>query len=122
MALILAIGLGLIGALLAVFLKSIAIGFAGFLGGGYVSLILGSMVGFDAGRISWIIFIIGGIIGLILAYAVLDWALIILSTLAGSALIVEALGWSGVIGMVTLIVLLALGISVQASMLRKDKH
>src|SRR5512142_2345265 len=44
--------LGLIFALLAIFLESIAIGIAGFLGGGYVLLSMAGMLGLDRGGIS----------------------------------------------------------------------
>ena len=51
--------LGIIFALLAIFLESVAIGIAGFLGGGYVLLSIAGMLGFDRGILSWVIFAIG---------------------------------------------------------------
>ena len=44
----------------------------------------------EGGWIPWLTFVVGGVIGVILVNAVLDWALIILSSLAGSALIIDA--------------------------------
>src|SRR5512146_133518 len=59
--------LGAIFALLAIFLESVAIGIAGFLGGGYILLSIAGMLGLDRGGLwSWVIFAIGGIIGIIL--------------------------------------------------------
>jgi hypothetical protein len=117
-----AVGAGLIGALLALFFQSVAIGIAGFVGGGYVLISLVAMVGFDAVRANWIVFVVGGIIGLILAYALLDWALIVLSSLAGAALIVEALNLPTVIGLIAFVALLVVGILIQANLLHKEKH
>jgi hypothetical protein len=59
--------LGIIFAVLAIFLESVAIGIAGFVGGGYVFLSLAGMLGLDRGGLStWIIFVVGGILGVVL--------------------------------------------------------
>ena len=58
--------LGIIFALLAIFVESAHIGVAGFLGGGYVLLSLIALFGIDKGAVTWIAFIIGGLIGLAL--------------------------------------------------------
>ena len=84
--------LGIIFALLAIFLESIAIGVAGFLGGGYILLNIAGMLGWDKGVLPWIIFAVGGIIGVILVTLLFNWALITISALAGASLIVSAFG------------------------------
>ena len=66
--------------------------------------------------------VIGGIIGVILVGAVLDWALVILSSLAGSALLVDALNPPQFIGILAFILLAAIGISIQARGLRHGKR
>ena len=85
--------LGVIFALLAIFLESIAIGIAGFLGGGYVLLNIAGMMGWDRGGLwSWVIFALGGILGIILVAALFNWALITISSLAGASMVVAAFG------------------------------
>src|SRR5512135_977366 len=75
--------LGIIFALLAIFLESIAIGIAGFLGGGYVLLSIATMLGLDTnGIMPWIVFAVGGVIGVILVALLFNWALITISSLA----------------------------------------
>jgi hypothetical protein len=116
-----AVGLivGLIAALLAVFMQRFAIGLAGFLVGGYIALQLLPLTSLDGGWAPWLVFLLGGIIGVILVNAVLDWALIILSSLAGASLLIGALNPPQALGVVAFIILVVIGVSVQA---RELKH
>jgi hypothetical protein len=120
--LLLALLAGLIGALLAVFAQSIAIGIAGFVAGGYILVTLLGLIGFNPNQFSWLLYLVGGIIGAVLAYVVFDWALIILSSLAGAAMITEAFHLAGTTGFLAYAGLLIVGILIQASMLRSDRH
>src|SRR5512140_162592 len=65
---------GVIFALLAIFLQAIAIGAAGFFAGGYVLTVLAGMLGISGGALFWIIYVIGGILGVILVIFLFDWA------------------------------------------------
>ena len=114
--------IGLIAALLAVFVQHFAIGLAGFLAGGYIAIQTLPMLNLEGGWISWAAFIVGGIIGVILVGAFLDWALIILSSLAGSSLLTEAIGLRHWLDALVFIILIAIGISYQARELRKDRR
>jgi hypothetical protein len=109
-------------ALLAVFLQKFAIGMAGFLAGGYIALQVLPLFEIQGGWIPWVTFIIGGIIGVILVGAFLDWALIILSSLAGASLLVDAVSLPQVFSVLVFIFLLVVGISVQARDLKKENH
>lgn len=111
----------IIGALLAMFLKTIAIGVAGFLMGGSVLLSLAGMIGLDQGMAAWVVYIIGGIGGAILIGMFFDWVVVILSSLGGAALIVGALALNNPIRALTFIGLLIFGIAVQAGGMKKDK-
>lgn len=121
--LIIGIGLGLLAALLAVFLQRFAITLAGFLVGGYIALQLLPMLNTET---SWwatvLTFIIGGIIGIILVGMFLDWALILLSSLAGAALVTDALNLSGGLGMVAFITLIVIGVVFQARGRRQGRR
>jgi hypothetical protein len=87
-ALLAAIGLGCLGVILAISFEWFTVVFGvGFLGGGYLLMsILPSITGQDA----WPIFVIGGILGTCMMVIVFDWALIVISSLLGATLIVNA--------------------------------
>jgi hypothetical protein len=91
---LMAIAAGVIGAVLAIFLQKIAIGLAGALLGGYLLAGLGRNLGGELGSSELLLFIVGGIVGAILVIILFDWALIVLSSLAGAALIVHPLALS----------------------------
>lgn len=113
---------GLIAALLAVFLKNFAIGMAGFLVGGYIALQVLPILNIEGGWVPWLVFIVGGIFGVIMINAFLDWALILLSALAGSSLLVGAVDMTQSLSIIAYIVLVAVGISVQAKGLKREKR
>lgn len=106
----LAVGAG--GALLAIFVQRLGIAAAGFLAGAYLADALFRPLSLDLGPWGWAAFVFGGVIGALLMSAVFDWALIGLSSLTGSVLIVQSLElrlpWSGLLFFALLIVGLAL--------------
>jgi hypothetical protein len=112
--------LGIIFAILAIFLESIAIAVAGFLGGGYILLSISALFGLDKGAVTWIAFIIGGIIGLALISFLFDWALISISSLAGASMIVSGFHFGLATGGLIFIILLIAGILIQGSELRRN--
>jgi Domain of unknown function (DUF4203) len=112
---------GIAGALIAIFLQSFAIGLAGFLGGGMIALNLLEFLGMGEVSFSWIAFIIGGIVGVILISLVFDWALILLSSIVGAFLIVNALEISSITGNILFFVLVLAGIAIQAGIKRRNK-
>jgi len=121
--LIIGIVIGFLAALLAVFVQRFAIGLAGFLVGGYLSMqFLVPLFHLEHGWLPWGAFILGGIVGVILVGAFLDWALIILSSLAGGSLVIEALNLRDVLGGLVFITLIVIGISFQARELREDRR
>ena len=63
--LLIAIDSGVIGAILAIMLEWLAILIGGFLAGGYLATSLAVSLGMTVGSGNWVIYIIGGIIGLI---------------------------------------------------------
>ena len=120
---IIGLAVGIIAALLAVFVQHFAIGLAGFLAGGYLSMqFLIPLFHLEHGWLPWLAFIVGGIIGVILVGAFLDWALIGLSSLAGASLIAGTLNVREAIAFLVFVVLAIIGISVQARELRKDRR
>jgi hypothetical protein len=112
---------GIIFAALAIFLQTIAIWLAGFLAGGYVFSILAGMLNIDAGKFNWLVYIIGGVIGIILVGLLFDWAIITLSSFAGASLITSSVFSNFEFTQLILIVLFIAGILIQGYILRRDK-
>lgn len=112
--------LGVIFALLAIFLESVAIGIAGFLGGGYIVLNIISLFGLDKGATTWIAFIIGGIIGVALIIFLFDWTLISISSLAGASMVVSGLNIGAANAGLVFFILSIAGVLIQGSELRKN--
>lgn len=113
--LLIAIVAGVIGAILGVLLEWLAILIAGFLAGGYLATSLAGSLGMTIAKGDWVIYIVGGIVGLLLVAALFDWAIIILSALVGAQIIMTfvsaptaALHWLALLG------LIVVGIIVQA--------
>ncbi len=115
------IAVGIVAALLAVFVQQFAIGLVGFLGGGFLALQGLPFIDLDYSWIPWAVFILGGILGVVLVSFFFDWALIILSSLAGASLLTGVLDFNKMAGLTIMIVLAALGIFFQARELRKEK-
>ncbi len=114
--------LGIIFAGLAIFLESIAIGLAGFLGGGYALLGIAALFGFDRAAAAWIVFLVGGILGVALIAILFDWALISISSLAGASMVVSAFPFRpATAGLIYLGLLLA-GVLIQGAALRNEKR
>lgn len=111
---------GLMFALLAIFVESVAIGLAGFLGGGYVGLSIAGLLGLNSSGMNLGAFIVGGIIGVILIVALFEWALITISSLAGASMVVSGLGLgAGLAGPAYLALLLA-GVLYQGFVFRRE--
>ena len=116
-----AIVLGFIGALLALFLQKIAIAVAGFLAGGKLAMALVAAFIAEGARYPGITFIIGGIIGAILLLSLFDWALIVMSAVVGAYLIGHTIVLPPTGATILFIGLAVLGIVVQAAALRRGR-
>ncbi len=117
--LLLAFAVGAVGALLAIVLQKIAVGVAGFLGGGYLALIVAERFGWAVAAAPWLPFVVGGILGAILAGILFRWALIVLTSVAGAAFAVYPFNLSGDTMLIAIAVLAIGGIAFQAGTLTK---
>ncbi len=119
--LVAALIIGFAGAVLAIFAQKVAVVIAGFVVGGVGLIWLLQWLSLDLGLLlEWLIFIIGGLIGAIVIASLFEAALIVLSSLTGAALIVQAANqatnFNALIIAFLFIVLLAVGIVIQAQM------
>jgi hypothetical protein len=123
LALTVAFVVGLIGALLALFLQKIAIAVLGFLAGGKLAGATAAAFFVQYAQYSTVVFLVGGLIGAILLLAVFDWALIVVSSLIGAYLIVfqHAIALPPTGSTIVFIGLAIIGILVQAASLRRSQ-
>jgi hypothetical protein len=120
---VLSIVLGIAGAVLALIIPRAGFAVFGFLAGGSILMSIGSQFGINLGDAQWILFIIGGIIGLILSLAVFDIALVVLSSLVGANMIVSGLRYfitlDGALTGILMLALVVVGIVVQMGLARR---
>jgi hypothetical protein len=121
MSILIGVAVGLAGALLATFFQKLVIGAAGFLAGAFIGSRLVPGLGTQTQSWNWAIIVLGGIIGIILMYAIFEWALMILSSLAGAMLVVEGLNLAGMAAILVGIVLFVIGIAFQTGFNRKTR-
>jgi len=121
LALLVGVIVGIIFAVLAIFMQTIAIWLAGFLAGGYVLSILAGMFNIDAGKYNWLIYIAGGIVGIILVGLLFDWAIIALSSFAGASLVTSSVFANAGFTQLILVILFIAGITIQGYLLRREK-
>lgn len=117
--LVIAILMGLIGALLAVFLQGAAIALSGFAVGGFIMMHLLNLIGVAGIQPPWLLYAIGGVIGAVSLILLFDWALMFLSSLFGAALIVQAAEFGSQVEKLLFIVLAVAGIVFQARLLSR---
>jgi hypothetical protein len=121
LALSLALLLGLIGALLAIFLQKIAIAIAGFLAGGKLGVAIAAAFFVQHAEYYWLTFLVGGVVGALLLLLLFDWALIILSSVVGAHLIQTAVVLPATGNAILFVVLVLIGVVVQAGALRRTR-
>jgi hypothetical protein len=107
---------GVLGAILGMFAQRVAFAIGGLFAGGYLGLALAREAGTAGDPLVW--FVVGGILGAIVAALLMDWAIIALSSLAGAAAIVGQFELESSIAMLLFVVLTAVGIVVQGRRLR----
>jgi len=119
LSMIVGIVVGILFAILAMALKSVAISVAGFLLGGAAFLSLATSFGIERGE--WIIYIAGGVIGVILLSMLFDWALIGISSFAGASMLVQTLALGRPAAGLAFIVFLIAGIAIQFAYKSREK-
>jgi hypothetical protein len=108
----------IVGAVVALVAQRLTIGLIGFVAGGGIGLLFLRGLGIGGEASGWIAYLIAGIIGLVLMLALFEWALILLSSLAGANLIVAGVvaryPLPQTVALVLLIGLVLIGVVVQA--------
>jgi hypothetical protein len=120
--LVIALGLGVLGAILSIVIQKFAIAVAGFIAGGRLATGLSAAFYMNHAEYSRIIFLIGGILGAILLLSLFDWALILLTSVEGAHLISSMIVLPQVGCTIVLIVLIVIGVVAQSAMLRRFRR
>jgi hypothetical protein len=107
---------GVLGALLGVIAQRVAFSIGGLFAGGYLGLVLARASEISGEPLVW--FVVGGILGAIIAAMLIDWAIIGLSSLVGAAAIVDQFALDTTIATFLFIAITAIGIVVQGRRLR----
>lgn len=115
------LGVGLIGAVVALVYQKLAVILIGFMIGGLVGADLFPLLGVHGERLSWLILPASGLLGAIAMLFIFDWALIVLSSLAGAFVIIPSLGLDNTGGNIAFIILAVLGMIVQTASFLKIK-
>ena len=122
LSLLLSLGLGLLGALLAIMLQKLAIGIAGFVAGGSIAVAIAAALWVNHAHYSIITFVVGGMIGALLLVALFDWSLIIFSAIEGARLIADTVHLPSTGTTLLLVTLAIFGIIVQSAMFRRRRR
>lgn len=104
-------GAGIVGAVVAVFFQRVAFALAGAYAGAYLAVGLAQSLGWVPGLA---VLLGGGLIAALVAALVMDWAIIVLSSLIGAGLIVATLGLAPLHGVIAASVLATVGIVIQS--------
>jgi hypothetical protein len=110
---IIAVVAGVAGALLAVFLQKFAIIAGGFLGGGYLLVELFRELGIAVVHYDWLVFLLGGICGAFLMWLLFGWTLVVLSSVLGSVLILQAVHVTSGVRKLLFVLLTVSGFAIQ---------
>ena len=119
--LLVGLGVGIVFSVLAVFLQKPMAALFGFFAFGLAAALLAQTAGVTKEfTMFWIIFVIGGLVGVILVFALFDWALIIGTSLSGAGTVVSALNLlldiqkSWMVSLAIFLILVLVGISYQS--------
>ncbi len=120
MLILISLAAGLVGVVMAYAMQHFAVLVAGFLAGGYFSMVLMTNLGWQFQGFPWVVFIVGGAIAALFATAMFQWALIFLSSLVGATLIVQSVNYPLQTSAILFLFLLLLGIVAQALLLEPE--
>ncbi len=112
-ALLVALGAGLLGVILALVLQRFAVIVAGFLAGAWLGAEIWGYLALAPPGTPWIPWLVGGVVGALLAATLFDAVLVVLSSLVGAAILAQLFGRGPGTQVMVFIVLTLLGIVFQ---------
>lgn len=115
------VGAGGIAAVMAVFLEGLALAAAAFFAGVLLTVDVAAAFGVGGHPQIWLAWIAGGTVVLVLAMALLPWALAIISAALGGLMVAEGLAWPPTMRLVAFAVVAAAGLLIQVRDLGGDR-
>jgi hypothetical protein len=115
------LGIGALGAGIGMMAQKTAVWVGGFLGGGLLATMLLRMMTQGEGSTALVAFLIGGVIGILLARILFKWVMIVVSSAIGALVICKVLTTGVLPGAIVFGILLLAGITVQGGFLRRGK-
>jgi hypothetical protein len=112
-----AIAAGIVGGIVGIVAQRLAFALGGFFAGGYVALMIAAHGQLPLQPIGC--FAIGGILGAVVAFFIMDWAIIVLSSLAGATALVTVADVKPTTSAVLVLLLTIVGIAVQGRRLTR---
>ena len=116
-----ALGLALVGTLLAILAQKFIIALVGLVAGGGIGVLMLRLLGLEGDVLTWVVYAVAGLLGALIVLALFEWGLIVLSSLAGATIIVVGVqdwtGMSQMLAFLAVIVLAIVGAVIQAGFL-----
>jgi Domain of unknown function (DUF4203) len=112
-----AVGIGALGAGIGAMAQKIAVWIGGFFGGGLLALMLVHMLTESSGSTTLVAFLVGGVIGILLAHFLFKWVMIVVSSAIGALVISKVLETGMALGSIVFVVLLLAGVIIQGGFL-----
>jgi len=120
---LIALIIGILGAILATFLQKVAVLVAGFLAGGYVAMYVFTVLeGETSTTLFWLVQLIGGIIGALVLWLLFDYALIVFSAVVGASALITTNMFHPQLNRILFILLILIGIIVQTRGFRQEQQ
>ena len=119
--LLVSLGVGFLGAVLAYALQRAAAGLVGFLAGWYLSIILMGMLQWNLAEYEIIFSMIAGIIGVVLISILFDWSLILISSITGATIVSQSMRYNTNTNIILFIILFLLGFIIQSIVYTYEK-
>jgi len=114
-------GFALIGGLLVIYIKRIMLVLAGFLAGVYICQYLPPALGWTSEWITWYVLLIAGLIAAVLIFIWQSLALIFVSSLAGTTLVIQYIQIVRIPQVLLFVILFAFGITAQWLLLQYSR-
>ncbi len=118
---LIALGIGVIGAAFTLLIQKVALSVAGFVAGGYIALSAIRLLDLNLGSWSWVLILVFGLLGILLIARIFGWALTLLSSLSGAMIIVQVINLEGAAAMTAAGAIFLFGVLVQSAILQKTK-
>ncbi len=108
---------GIVGGIVGIVAQRLAFALGGFFAGGYAALMIVAQWEIPLQPMGCVI--IGGLLGAVVAFFVMDWAIIVLSSVAGAICLVTVANLAPAIAAMLILLLTIVGIAVQGRRLAR---